>query len=330
MTTERRRITAPETTHASASDLPLHIKYRPTKLRDVWGQEQVTRSLETLIKSGTHGHAYLFTGPAGTGKTTLARILAAEFGCGQNILEVDAASNSGIDSMREVTSTLRYQGFGAQPNKAIIIDECHGLSKQAWDSLLKSVEEPPPHVYFFFCTTEPGKVKDTIVSRCHAYNLKPINSGVLYKLVEKVADAEGIDLSEAALDVVVEAADGSARRALVGLSTARGCTSLKEVAAVLEQPLENREVIDLCRLIVNHKLTWEKAMTTIKALPEMNAESIRIVIANYLAACLMSARKPNEIEDLLDIATHFSKPFNATDKNLPLLLALGNVIYPPS
>ena len=181
---------------------PLHIKYRPRSLQDVRGQDAVVDSLTTALKKSTRPHSFIFTGPSGCGKTTLARILAEKFGCSpQNVIEIDAATNNGIDSMREVTSTLRYNGFGDTPNKAIIIDECHALSKAAWQSLLKSVEEPPAHVFFFFCTTENGKVPETINTRCQSYFLKPLRFDDLMDLLEFVVDEEALASALCAKDL---------------------------------------------------------------------------------------------------------------------------------
>lgn len=307
-------------------DEPLHVKYRPTALRAVWGQRDVVASLDLLADSKNPGHVYLFTGPSGCGKTTLARILAKRFRCDSNILEVDAASNSGIDAMREVTSQLRYHGFGDTPNKAIIIDECHGLSKQAWQSMLKAIEEPPPHVFIFFCTTETGKVPETILTRCHSYTLKPLRFDDLMDLLELVCKAEDMDTPESVLKVVAQSCGGSARQALVYLSMVRDCRDPDDAAALLESPVENKDVIDLCRLIMQGSLTWDKVVGTLKRIPDMSPESVRIVVINYLAACAMSAKSEKEAARILDAMDCFSKPFNPTDKNAPLLLAFGRLV----
>ena len=152
------------------------------------GQNAVVQSLQHFEQSGTWPHTFLFTGPSGCGKTTLARIIARKVGCQrQNLLEVDAATHTGIDAMRELADQLQYRGIGGDV-KVAIIDECHALSKQSWQSLLKIVEEPPNHVYFVFCTTETGKVPNTISTRAASYTLGPLPQDAIVQFVEDIAD----------------------------------------------------------------------------------------------------------------------------------------------
>ena len=312
-----------------ATTLPLHLKYRPDHLAAVIGQKAVVKSLEATLTAQARPHTFLFTGPAGTGKTTLARIVAAKFNCApESMVEIDAASNSGIDDMRQITSALRYNGFGAHPNKAVIIDECQGLSKQAWDSLLKSTEEPPPHVYFFFCSTNPDKIPKAMVTRCQAYTLNPVKFDDLMDLLEDVCKREKFDTSERILTRVAQACEGSPRAALTMLSKVYDCEDEQEAAVLLEQPLDNAEVIDLCRMMVRGDLTWPKLTTTLKALSDTPAESIRIVIVNYLNACLLGAKSDKDAMHLLDMLECFMKPGNPSDKMAPLLIAFGRYVFP--
>lgn len=309
---------------------PYHVKYRPRSLKEVVGQKEAVKSLASMLKDKTRPHSFLFTGPSGTGKTTLARILAAEFQCEPaNIIEVDAASNTGIDAMRAITETLRYTGFGDTPNKMIIIDECHALSKAAWQSLLKSVEEPPAHVYFALCTTDPGKVPDTIKTRCHCYNLKELRNDDLMDLLEDVIGFEALDTSDEVVKLVAKACNGSPRQALVMLSMVKDCETKEEAAYLLEAPLEGKEIIDLCRLLMGSRadIPWSEVTRILGLIPETSPESVRIVVTNYFSACLMRAKSDKEVPKFLDLLDAFKTPCNPTDKMAPILLAIGNYLY---
>lgn len=327
MSTQRKRARIDQEAAIQAGE-PLHTKYRPKSFGEVIGQDDTVNSLKALLKAKSVPHTYLFTGGPGTGKTTLARILAAEFKVDPaNLVEIDAGSSGGIDDMRDATAPLRYKGFGDTPNKAVIIDEAHQLSKQAWTSLLKTIEEPPAHVYFFFCTTEMGKVPENIRTRCAAYNLKPVRTDDLLDLIDFVCEEEGLDVPKKIRGMVAGACNGSPRLALVMLASVQACEDEREAEILLAAPSENKEVIDLCRVLIKGRLNWVQVTSTLKAIPEMPAESIRIVIANYLAACLMGARSDNDALRLLDLLEPFAKPFPSSDKMAPLLVAFGRVIF---
>jgi len=313
---------------AVVNDQPYHVRFRPKLLVDVIGQPDVVKSIQSLLKGKSLPHSYLFTGPSGTGKTTLARILAHEFNVdAHNVIEVDAATHTGIDAMRTITESLRYTGMGETPNKIIVIDECHALSKAAWQSLLKAVEEPPPHIFFAFCTTDPGKVPDTIKTRCHSYALKPVRYDDLMDFLDRICDMARIKVYPNIRQLVARSCNGSPRAALVMLSMVKDCEIEEEAAALLEAPLENKEIIDLCRLLLDRSLTWAKLQTTLAGLADQNPESIRIVVVNYLAACLMKAKNDRDVPKMLDMLAAFSRPFNATDKLAPVFLAFGDILY---
>ncbi len=311
---------------------PLHVKYRPENLDEVIGQKEVVASLRGLLKkkSGMN-HAFLFIGPSGCGKTTLARIIAHELQCDPvNIIEVDAASNNGIDDVRALTAGLKYTGFG-NPVKMIIIDEAHGLSKNAWTALLKSIEEPPEHVFFAFCTTDGGKVPSTIQTRCVQYLLKSVTNDELLDLLEFVCDEEGFDTPKNILSLVARSAKGSPRAALVKLAAVSGISDREEAATILEELEESAEIIDLCRKLLDRSLRWSDAVKILKALPENTSpESIRIVVVNYLSGCLMNPKSEKDVPRILDLLSSFSSPCNPTDKMAPILLAIGNHVFPPN
>lgn len=310
-------------------DAPLHVKHRPKDFGDVIGQDEVVKSLKKVLSDKVRPHTFLFVGDSGCGKTTLARIVTSKLQIDpSNIIEVDAATNNGIDVMRDLIGPLRYQGFGDTPNKAIILDEAHALSKQAWTSLLKTVEEPPAHVYFFFCTTDSGKVPDNIATRCLRYTLRACKYDDLMDLLEDVCKQEDYDTPEKILSLVARSCNGSPRLALVQLAMVHDCEDEDEAARLLETPVDNKEVIDLCRMLIKDELTWSKLTSTLKGLGEMPAESIRIVIVNYLNSCAMGAKSDKDALRILDMMECFSKPCPPSDKLAPILIAFGRYIFP--
>lgn len=303
----------------------LHTKYRPAKLAQVLGQAAVVKSLQAAIKAKARAHTYLFTGPAGTGKTTLARILAKEMGCG-SIVEVDASSNSGIDDMRRITEALQYQGFGDEPGRAIILNECQGLSKNAWDSLLTATEEPPEHVFFFFTSTHPAKIPAAMMTRAVSYHLVALKFDVIMDLLEQVCDDEGFDTKSSILRMVAEASGGSMRMALTMLAKVHACDDDKEAGALLQSSMDNAQIIDLCRQMVSGRAEWRDVVKTLKELEEP-PETIRIIIVNYLNACVMGAKSDKDAVRLLDMLECFLKPCNPSDKLAPLLVAFGRYLF---
>lgn len=305
----------------------LHIKYRPMDFDELIGQEAIIKSLKALEKKGKWPHAFLFMGGSGMGKTTLARIIAKKLGTDpSNIREIDAASNNGIDAMRELQEGLVYGAFGISKIKFIIIDECHGLSKQAWQSLLKTIEEPPKHVYFAFCTTEADKVPDTIKTRCHIYNVAEVSSDDIYDLLDLVNDEEELEIPEKGLALISTACYGSPRRALTMLSKCRGLTEISDIRKTLQEPdSEEGEVIELCRALIKG-VTFLDALQIVKKLEGINPESIRLVTLAYTSKVLLNSKSESQVEKLLAIIEAFSKPFYQAEKTAPLLLALGTIL----
>jgi len=192
----------------------LYRAYRPQKFSDVHGQGQVTDVLKAAIKNKKIAHAYLFCGTRGTGKTTVARILAKELGVSdKDLYEIDAASNRGINEIRELRESVNVIPFDS-PYKFYIIDEAHMLTKEAWNAFLKTLEEPPPHVVFVLATTERDKVPDTIQSRCEIYIFKQPSREMLAEVVADVAQEEGYSLEQSAAELIALLAEGSFRDSL--------------------------------------------------------------------------------------------------------------------
>ncbi len=217
------------------SYLVLARKYRPGTFADIIGQEHVVRTLENAIKLDRVHHAFLFTGARGVGKTTTARVLARALNCEKgptitpcgtcvscteiaasnspDVLEIDGASNRGIDNVRELREAVRYLPSRGRL-KLYIIDEVHQLTSEAFNALLKTLEEPPPHVKFIFATTEPQKIPVTILSRCQRFDFRRVSGAALSEHLRKVLDAEGVAIGPTALSAIVREAQGSVRDAL--------------------------------------------------------------------------------------------------------------------
>ncbi|MDZ7261147.1 MAG: DNA polymerase III subunit gamma/tau, partial [candidate division KSB1 bacterium] len=214
------------------SYLVLARKWRPLKFDEVVGQKHVIVTLENAIKSNRLANAYLFSGPRGVGKTTVARILAKAINCEQgptvtpcnkcascneitesrslDVFEIDGASNRGIDEVRNLRENLRYAPHKGK-HKIYIIDEVHMLTTEAFNALLKTLEEPPPNVLFIFATTEPHKVPATILSRCQRFSFKRIPLSEIIQQLKTICQAEHIEIDEESLHLIAKKADGSMR-----------------------------------------------------------------------------------------------------------------------
>lgn len=196
------------------SEVALYRKYRPSSFADVIGQEPVVKALEGAIANNSIAHAYLFSGSRGTGKTSIARIFARTAGASPNdIYEMDAASNRGVDDIRALRDAVHTLPFDSK-YKVYIVDEAHMLTKEAFNALLKTLEEPPSHVIFILATTEEEKLPETIVSRCQSFRFKKPSHSTLQKLVETVAKKEGFTLEPSSSDLIALLGDGSFRDTL--------------------------------------------------------------------------------------------------------------------
>lgn len=304
----------------------LHDKYRPKTFDEVVGHSTIVKSLRDVIKR-RGSQTFLFCGPSGTGKTTLARISARATGClDENVTEIDAASRTGVDDMRAVQEMLRYKPLGQGTKRAVILDECHSLSKNAWQSLLKITEKPPEHALWFFCTTEPSKVPDTIKTRATSYTLRDVSYDDLYKLYRRVFQEEKLDIASDVADTIVKEAQGSPRQLLVNIELCRNARSRKEANELLYAASQSDAMLELCRFLVKGG-SWIKAMGLLESLDGENPESVRIIVANYMAKVAKGAKTDKEACHVLAILDAFSEPFNQSDKLAPLITAIGRVLF---
>ena len=279
------------------NNIALYRKYRPESFDDVVGQDHIVKTVRGALASGKVAHAYLLCGPRGTGKTTIARIIASELGTSVNdIYEMDAASNRKIEDARDIRENVRTMPFDSK-YKIYILDEVHMLTKEAWNALLKTIEEPPAHVIFILATTELEKVPETIVSRCQSFILKKPTEATLNSYISKIAKKEGIKIEEGGAGTVALLAEGSFRDALGILqkvisfskSNSISLESILEVTGAPDVSLVN----DFLLALAHQDL--ERGYLSIKTATEQNIDMalyLKMILAK-LRYALMLRYAPN-------------------------------------
>jgi len=310
----------------------LYRKYRPSNFTEVKDQDHIVSVLEGAIKKGEIPHAILFSGTRGTGKTTLARIFAQAIGTKDlDLYEIDAASNRGIDDVRELKEAVHTMPYESE-HKVYIIDEVHMLTKEAFNALLKTLEEPPAHVVFILATTEEEKLLDTILSRCQVFRMHSPSRAVLSSMVTEVAKKEGFTLEADAAELIAIAADGSFRDALgvtqkVIMASGDKIGDIDEVAGIIGAP-KLQTVLALLDAIndKNKEAALEAVAMAVSANVDMKL--FMRVILEHVRAVMLLRNMPNKQEEILSAfgtdtkvkLTEYAK--SAKDINSKLLLSL--------
>lgn len=309
------------------SYMALYRKFRPAEFGDVKGQEHIVTTLRNQIKAERIGHAYLFCGTRGTGKTTIAKILAKAVNCehpkdgnpcgecpscraiaggvSMNVIEIDAASNNGVDNIREIRDEVAYSPTEGR-YKVYIIDEVHMLSTGAFNALLKTLEEPPSYVIFILATTEIHKIPVTILSRCQRYDFRRITADVITERLKELTQAEQVEAEEKALRYIAKAADGSMRDALSLLDQC--------IAFYLDQALTYDHVLEVLGAVdtdVYSSLLRKVLKGDIPAVMEDVEQLVTggrelsqfVVDFTWYLRNLLLLKSSDQMEDVLDVST---------------------------
>lgn len=312
-------------------------KWRPRQFAELVGQEHVVRALSNALNSGRVHHAFLFTGTRGVGKTTIARIFAKSLNCDKgtssqpcgecsacvdidvgrfvDLLEIDAASNTGVDNVRELIENAQYSPSRGR-YKVYLIDEVHMLSKSAFNALLKTLEEPPPHVKFLLATTDPQKLPVTVLSRCLKFNLKRLLPEQISAQMQLILDAEKIAYEPPALSELARAADGSLRDGLSlldqSIAYGDGAVRASEVRAMLGT-LERGEVLGLLRAI--QSADGSALLDEVNRLAEFSPDFGGVLdeLANALHCIQLKQLVPDYSEAEIEIASEFDTLAHALD-----------------
>src|SRR3989338_8106625 len=332
-----RRMEKKESRHAT-----LYRQYRPQSFNDARGQEHIVKVLKAEIKNKKPAHAYLFSGGRGTGKTSVARILARELGVSdKDMYEIDAASNTGVDNIRELREGVHVVPFDS-PYKFYIIDEAHMLSRAAWNAFLKALEEPPAHAIFVLATTERDKIPDTIQSRCEIYSFKQPTREMLAGVIEDVAKAEGYSLERSASELVALLAEGSFRDALSILQKVLAVSDNKKIEVAEVEAVSGAPRGEVVRGIISAiaKKDASSALASIRKAIDANVDArvLAKLLIHRMRAVLLMRFDPELLNSLsaelteadLEIEKTVSKePGVNADTLRALLDAYGSMAYAP-
>ena len=263
----------------------LYRKYRPSTFEDVVGNETAIKSLRKELKNGSH--VFLFTGPAGCGKTTLARIVAKEVGAGDlSIREINSAENRGIDTAREILQQMNF--MPTDGNASVwILDEMHMITSAGQNALLKALEEVPESVYFLLCTTDPQKLIAPLKTRCSVVNVKPLNDEEMKTLLKRVVKSEERKMGSEVYEKIIELANGGSRKALKLLAKVLYLDSNEERLESLksEDVSEDKDAIELCRALLG-KTNFNSCMKLVSTIDVSEPERVRMLVLSYMNSVL--------------------------------------------
>lgn len=266
--------------------MSLYLDYRPRTWDEIVGNEETVSSLQNMLKKGNVPHTYLFVGGSGCGKTTIARILANDLGCnGNDYREINAADFRGIDSVREIIQSAKYKPLEGK-TKVYMIDECHKLTTDAQNAMLKILEDTPDHVYFILATTDPQKLLATVKSRAVQYVMNPLSDMEMMRLLKITIKKEKESVDKEVLEQIIQDSMGHPRAAMNILEKVLNTEPEERLEAAKAMAEQTNESIELCRCLLSNS-GWKKCAAILQGLKGQEAESIRRVVLGYAQSVLL-------------------------------------------
>lgn len=283
--------------------MSLYHTYRPKDFSEVMGNVETVQALKAAVEKDDPPHAYLFVGPYGCGKTSLARLTANKLGCtGDDYREVDSASFRGIDTIRDIRRQASFMGMNGG-RRAWLLDECHQITGMAAEAMLKMLEDPPEHSFFMLATTEPQKLLETVKSRCALFQVSLLNDIQMKRLLRQVVQAEKQTLEKDIYDRIVIDAQGHARNALQILEQVLDAPEEDRLKIAQRSAEQQSKTIELCRALTDRS-GWTKVRQILAGLKDENPESIRQSVLGYCTATLLK----KEDDGIAGVMEAFEQP----------------------
>lgn len=306
---------------------PLIVRHRPHTFAEVCGHKPIIDALQRRLAEPGAPHCYLFIGPSGVGKTTLARIVGHEFDA--KIVEIDAATNSSVNDMRSLIDDCNYKASGAN-NQMLIIDECHRLSKPAWDAALKTLEEPHSYLYFGLATTELRLVPDTIISRSYQVNLEKLPAGEIEDVLCAVIAAENWDdtIDNAVFDLIVNQAEGSPRQALSLLQACYDAPDVDVARKIIAAHSVTEPMQQILQLLLRGEGSWEHIRPLLAKITEEGFTEQNLIHAcRYTIGAIKREISDQKAHRYWELLAYMTYPARSFDPYSIFVSAVGRMLW---